>query len=190
MKRPFDSLLWIYAIPGAGKTVMASHIIGQLTLAQDRPSEVLYFFFKHFDTDKGSPIAAVRASAHQLLQSPSISGKHELFENLVDLMDRGGQTRASGFWGLWEVLRKHMLKLPDVVIVLDALDECSAAVQPVPRLLSLAQQGTARILLTGHREADLDAALRDVQILHMGVDEVSEDIRLFVEHRVWCSSKL
>jgi hypothetical protein len=193
--RSADSLLWIHAIPGAGKTVLASHLIGRLTDSNNKglPFDVLYFFFKHYDANKGTPLAAVRALANQLLHSPAAgSVRVAFFEHLVELMDRGGQIRAIGFRALWDASCKHVTQLPDcaVVIVLDALDECSAAAQLMPGLQNLARRSAVRILATSRREADLGAALARAPSLLMGVAEVRDDIRLFTEQRVAQSAKL
>jgi hypothetical protein len=80
--------------------------------------------------------------------------------------------------------------LDTAILLLDALDECSAVVQLLPGLLSLARQSTTKVIVTSRREADLNAALKSLPSLHMGVDEVKEDIRLFSEHRVAASSQL
>ncbi len=182
-----DSLLCLYAIPGAGKTVLASHVIDRLTKRKDL---VLYFFFKQSDADKETSFAAVRALVHQLLHLPNARHKHEFFDKIVNLMYSGAKTRAASFRALWDTFCIHVSKLPNIIIVLDALDECSDAEQLLPTLLSLARRGTSRILVTSRREAGVGALLEGVPSLHFGVAEVKEDIRLYIEHRISKSAKL
>jgi hypothetical protein len=165
-------------------------MIEQWTQAKRMTSGVLYFFFKHYDADKGSPLAAVRALTHQLLHLRISGSEHAFLDQLAELMDRGGQARATNFRALWDEFCRHVSRLPPVIVILDALDECSAAAQLLPGLLSLARDGAARILVTSRREADLDAALKDMPSLHMGVEEVREDIRLYTEHTILHSAKL
>jgi hypothetical protein len=143
---------------------------------------VLYFFFKHYDADKETLLAAMRALVHQLLHFPAArSVCVAFFEHLVELMDCGGQIRAIGFRTLWDAFCKHVMQLPDcaVIIIFDVLDECSAATQLVPGLHNLPRHSAVRILATSQREADLGVALACAPSLLMDVAEVRNDIQLF-----------
>jgi hypothetical protein len=124
--------------------VLASHIIHELTWKESSPFEVLYFFFKHSHADKETPLAAIRALVHQLLLSPRrAAGQTAFIKTLLLQMDSGGQSRVIGFRALWETFFDYCVALPGVTIILDALDECSAARLLLPGLMKLVQQGCA-----------------------------------------------
>jgi hypothetical protein len=177
-------VLWIYAIPGAGKTVLASHIVKVLRQEKLPGAQLLYFFFRHSDINKETPLVAVRALTHQLLHAPGAAESIPFLESLVHQMDSGGQARVVGLRALWNTFSDYCSKQPSVTIVLDALDECSAVAQLLPRLLKLAQCSAVKVLLTGRREADLVRELKGMACLNIGPDEVRDDIEAFTTHTV------
>src|SRR5436853_1404708 len=64
-----ENLLWIYAKPGAGKTILASYLIDWCRknyTAQD--GNILYFFCKNTDSDKNTATAVIRSLLYQLSQ--------------------------------------------------------------------------------------------------------------------------
>lgn len=182
-----SALLWIHAIPGAGKTVLASYLIDLARNTKgenlDRPS-VLYFFCKNADIDKDSPIAVARALVYQLLQSPELTKRHDFIRDLRLLKAAGGQSRAVGFRPLWNFFCKQCQNLPHATIILDAVDECSDANFLIPGLLNLARQGFARIVVTSRREPELVDAFGVVPSLAMGADDLRDDIKAYLEYQV------
>jgi hypothetical protein len=153
-------------------------------------TQVLYFFFRHSDTNKETPIAAVRALSHQLLHAPDAAESIPFLESLVRQMDSGGQARAVGLPALWNAFSQHCSKQSNVTIVLNALDECSAINQLLPGLLQLAQHSAAKLLLTSRREANLAQDLKGEACLHIGPNKVKDDIEAFTKHTVAHSDML
>src|SRR5436190_10581790 len=57
-----QNLLWIYAKPGAGKTVLASYLIDQYRKNHTGQGDnILYFFCKNTDGDKNTATAVIRS---------------------------------------------------------------------------------------------------------------------------------
>ena len=115
--------LIVSADPGCGKSVLAKYLIDSRFGGAAPSSTICYFFFK--DVVQNKQKQALCALIHQLLSAQPSLIKHALpaFENngnhLVNVLDT-----------LWEILTK-IITDPEVttkgplVIVLDALDECS-----------------------------------------------------------------
>ena len=182
-----SALLWIHAIPGAGKTVLASYLIDQARNTKGDNSDgdpVLYFFCKNADIDKNSPIAVTRALVYQLLQSPGLTKRQEILRDLQLLKATGGQPRAVGFKSLWSFFCKQCQNLPHATIILDAADECSDPNFLIPGLLNLARQGVARIVVTSRREPELVDAFKAVPSLGIGADDLRDDIKVYLEYQV------
>ena len=188
-----SSVLWIYAIPGAGKTVLASYLVDQARrmerLTPHCPS-VMYFFCKNADADKNTPLAIARALVYQLLQSPKLAKRQEFIEDLKLHKATGGQSRAVSFRPLWNILYKYCGDLPDATIILDALDECSDTNFLVPGLLKLAHQGSAKVVITSRREPELVGAIERVPSVPIGAEDLHDDIKAYLEYQVSQSSML
>ncbi|KAL8850874.1 MAG: hypothetical protein Q9221_004187 [Calogaya cf. arnoldii] len=122
-----QSLLWIHAIPGAGKTILASYLVERLEKSDNvhmQPRPIFYFFCKNADTDKNNALAITKALAHQLLQSSQAAG-HDVLKDIRAQMDKGGRSRAINFRPLFELISRHLSSLPRAIIIIDAADECS-----------------------------------------------------------------
>ncbi|PVH73760.1 hypothetical protein DL98DRAFT_387459, partial [Cadophora sp. DSE1049] len=61
-----NSALWIYGIPGAGKTILASLIIE--TLSSSKPPDFAYFYIRHNDLDSQQPAHILGSLVAQLCQ--------------------------------------------------------------------------------------------------------------------------
>ncbi|KAI4264151.1 MAG: hypothetical protein L6R42_000732 [Xanthoria sp. 1 TBL-2021] len=181
-----QSLLWIHAIPGAGKTVLASYLVDHLEKPDNvdtQPQPIFYFFCKNADTDKNNALAITKALAHQLIQSPHVA-RHNILKDLRFQMDRGGRSRAINFRPLFEMISQHLSILPRAIIIIDAADECSDIDQLLPRLIQLTEKGTARVVLTSRREPHLVNILQNKPGLGMGPGDVQEDIKSYLEYQV------
>ncbi|KAL8638995.1 MAG: hypothetical protein Q9228_003911, partial [Teloschistes exilis] len=115
------SLLWLYGIPGCGKTILSSTIIqNTIEHCQSRASTaVLYFYFDFNDVEKQRHEKMIRSLIVQLfLQRTRTS---QALEALY-LSSMNGERQPTS-----ETLLKtlqQMLGFEDTYIVIDALDEC------------------------------------------------------------------
>ncbi|KAL8884110.1 MAG: hypothetical protein Q9215_007769, partial [Flavoplaca cf. flavocitrina] len=181
-----QSLLWIHAIPGAGKTVLASYLIDRLEESDDvnmQPQAIFYFFCKNADTDKNNALAVIKALAYQLLQSPRTTGS-DILKDLRSQMDSGGHPRAINFRPLFKLICQHLSNLPRAVIIIDAADECSDVDHLLPGLIRLAEKGTVKVVITSRREPNLVNIFKNKPGLGMGPEDVDEDIKSFLEYQV------
>ncbi len=112
------SVLWLYGIPGCGKTILSSAIIKDLS---DDPSKMVAFFyfdFKDFTTQTSNLM--IKSLITQLFRSDikTSSTLQQLFLSCV----KGQQQTSSDL--LLATLQRMLWELPQSYIVLDALDEC------------------------------------------------------------------
>jgi hypothetical protein len=127
-----ESLLWVSADPGCGKSVLSRALVDERLVTPDEPTAttdiICYFFFKDDDTDRHSAAAALRALLHQLFKQRPGLLKHAMTE----FGDHGD--KISGMFGsMWGILMKATAD-PDagrVICVLDALDECEESARHV-----------------------------------------------------------
>ena len=183
-----SSLLWIHAIPGAGKTVLASYIIDNAV--ESKSSTVLYFFFKNGDSDKNTAVAAVRALIYQLLQNGNATHTQGLYEELQQCKEKAAHSRAVNFKQLWDVFARYCSLKNGLIIILDALDECGDINKLLPYVLRLTSIAQVKFAFTSRREPELKEALQGIPSLAMGPEHVRDDIKVYLDYRVATSSFL
>ncbi|KAK4204649.1 vegetative incompatibility protein HET-E-1 [Triangularia verruculosa] len=180
--------LWVYGIPGAGKTILASYLVSVLKnhCKQSTGSTVCVYYYCHFGRhqDESSPMLkwVVEQLCRQVDTVPDCL--YQLFHaggdpSLIDLLHV-----------LWVIIQA----LERVYIIVDALDES------LPRrdiLRVVRDLGTdprfqnVRILVTSRRYIDIETSMSEVASpVSMQDNLVNEDISLFVRARFADSRKL
>jgi Cdc6-like AAA superfamily ATPase len=184
-KRYPDSSLWLYGIPGCGKTVLTSTIIEHLR--QDTTCQVLlYFYFDSSDTDKQSLNSLSRSLITQLCRElPEAS---ELLYQLWVTLSGGPKQPSTDF--LQSALRSLLGEVGNVSIVLDALDESTTRHELLAWLETLAGSKTTncRLLVTSRGEEEIELALeswiRTEDRISIQRNEVNKDISAYIKDRV------
>ncbi|KAH8598499.1 hypothetical protein B0O99DRAFT_495377, partial [Bisporella sp. PMI_857] len=119
LKSARSSVLWIYGIPGSGKSVLASFVIDDIYRRLPSSVAVVYYFCNGRSTSKSASITILRSVLHQLqVLLPSASG-------IVEEACRESPYSVAQFDELWEVFRKLVRAASVVYCVVDGLDECS-----------------------------------------------------------------
>ena len=171
-------MLWLTGVPGAGKTVLSSFVINRCSdVSGEEPSApVLYFFFKMTDSDKNSILAVTSSLVYQLYSLFPAS----LCTDIVSLRDESGKEKALSDQRLWNILLKHAKKMPNLTIVLDALDECDEVDVFLGRVLSLLQCCPAKVLIVSRKEENIALALTNHPHIAISEEDVEDDIRSYV----------
>jgi len=120
-----NSFIWLYGVPGCGKTVLASTIVEYcLQRWQNFSSQaVVYFYFDFVETEKRKHEGMIRSLVAQLAFQNSFNpyGSSVLLSMYEACINGVCQsTRAR----LLSVFRDLIDRFTDVYVVLDALDEC------------------------------------------------------------------
>jgi hypothetical protein len=183
------SFLWLYGIPGCGKTVLSTTVIDKLN-NDPRAKVVLYFYFAFTDAQKQNLDHAIRSLTRQLY----CTGQDDVRKHLeacfsshdngerqpsVDTLRKVFQQMATSADGLW--------------VVLDALDECTEEQQARRELLNWirdfsAESGNAHILVTSRPEPDIKSAVAgwcsDDNFIPLQSGLVEKDISSFIRSEV------
>ncbi|KAF2178926.1 purine and uridine phosphorylase [Zopfia rhizophila CBS 207.26] len=185
-----SSFLWLYGIPGCGKTILSSTIIEDLKKTlPNRP--LLYFYFDFNDANKQILDSMVRSLISQLYRRCEVTWKQldSLFSSCED-----GRSQPS-----CELLCKVLLQMIDqvkeVCVVLDALDECRTRKgPPTEGLLSWerdlldSEQRNVHLLVTSRPEQDIKMGLSNLahsgDVVPIQDNLISDDIRRYVRTRV------
>jgi Cdc6-like AAA superfamily ATPase len=191
-KKQPSSFLWLHGIPGCGKTVLSSTIIEHLHNSTTPAQVLLYFYFDFNDTNKQTLENMLRSLMYQLyLKQPNARGP----VNRLWHSTRAGNQQLSKN-SLRDVLLVMLSKVTEVSIVLDALDESSTRNDVLTWMRDVLEvkSCTCRTLVTARREEDIESALqcwiRPEDSISIQQDDVKEDIRSYVIHRVRNSEEL
>ncbi|KAJ0161222.1 Vegetative incompatibility protein HET-E-1 [Colletotrichum tanaceti] len=117
-KRGLRRQLWLYGMPGSGKTVLSTTILDHLTQTGDIVT--LNFFFDFSNVDKQKPDDMCRSLAFQLYTKREESRNH--LDTLLACHDDG--QRQPTTQALSQCLREMLQSTGRLCILLDALDEC------------------------------------------------------------------
>jgi Cdc6-like AAA superfamily ATPase len=183
------SFLWLYGIPGCGKTILSSTILKNVLQHCDNdPKKVVaYFYFDFNDVQKQKPDLMLRSLICQLSQQclkiPVSLGM--LFSSRAN-----EPLQQPSLHALVEIMRQVIHEFSHVYIVLDALDECSERTRLMDVIETIAawQLQNLHVLVTSRRERDIQISLetfvdrQNAICLHTEV--VNADIQRYVQQRL------
>ncbi|PLB50321.1 hypothetical protein P170DRAFT_405285 [Aspergillus steynii IBT 23096] len=175
---PDDSLnplLWLSGIPGAGKTILASVVIDELSSIQG--ATVAYFYCKHGDEKRNSDESVTRSILAQVLdQNPDLlSYFYEKAHMNASLVSPSVSE---------QMLRTSMGSCRRVYVVLDGLDECGRAARKhiASRFRQLVDEamevGSIRCLFVSQEDGAAAEDFRYIQSIKIGKQN-SDDISSF-----------
>jgi Cdc6-like AAA superfamily ATPase len=158
-RRAATTPLWLYGIPGCGKTILSSTVLQDvLQHCQDDPGKVTaYFFFDFNDAQKQDPEMMVRSLLCQLSQqSIKIPASLDALFSLCESGQRQPSTHA-----LMDALQSLIQDQPQTYIVLDALDECAQREDLMKMLETIVGWNVPNLhlLMTSRKERDIESSL-------------------------------
>lgn len=176
-----NSALWLHGIPGCGKTILSSTIIQQLHHTSDE-TNLVYFFFDFSDIHKRSFQKMVHSLAFQLSGLNTTAKRHldKLFKDC-----REGQHQPE-LKSLCATFYKMSKEVPDLTILLDALDECEIwSREPLMKWLGNLE---SRVLITSRKVGDIQSSIREwkrpVSVFSFRESLVNDDIRAYVRQKL------
>jgi hypothetical protein len=158
-KKAATAPLWLYGIPGCGKTILSSTVLQDvLQHCQDDPGKVTaYFFFDFNDAQKQDPEMMVRSLLCQLSQQ-SIKIPASL-DALFSSCESG--QRQPSLSALMNALQSIIQDLPQTYVVLDALDECTQRVELMDMFETIVgwKVASLHLLVTSRKVGDIESSL-------------------------------
>jgi len=182
------SRLWLYGIPGCGKTILSSTVVEHLQhhCGDDKRKVTVYFYFDFNDAQKQSPELMLRSLLRQLLQRSVtiLEGVDGLFSSC-----KSG-TEQPSLPALLTVIPEVMRRFSHVYIVLDALDESAKRAELLDILETVARWplDISHLLMTSRKERDIEMKLETFMVednmISLQRDVVDEDISRFVQQKL------
>jgi Cdc6-like AAA superfamily ATPase len=182
-----DRMLWIYGIPGSGKTVLASFAIERLKLlCEGTAGHICVYYYCHYSNgqDEALPLLSwvVSQVCRQLKWAPS---------ELKCLYDRGCEPTIPE---LQHVLELVLTRVERLVIVVDAVDESTPRDSLVRLLANMTLDSRfqkVRILATSRQYFDIERVFSGISIsISMKNQYVDADIECYIRSRLDSSIRL
>jgi NACHT domain len=186
--RSQSSAMWLYGIPGCGKTILSSTILEDLKKCQSA-QPIIYFYFDFNDANKQTFESMLRSLVIQIYHQCEDTRRH------LDSLYSEKKDQQLNCEDLCKVLLLMIQQLSEVWIILDALDECTTRKgSQTEGLLSWVgdilkhRQLNVHILITSRPEEDIKSAVdgwSDPQDrLPIQSDLISQDISDYIRKRV------
>ncbi|MCJ1477255.1 hypothetical protein MMC13_005926 [Lambiella insularis] len=179
-----STILWLYARPGSGKSILSSYLINHL---QEAGCTCAYYYFKYHDATKRSLSSLLRSIAFQLAQELP-----EFSQALIVLSEDGVQFDKADARSIWQKVFVTILFKIDflrpVYWVVDALDESDAANAFLETMASLCGSKTPIKLLVTSRELPAISTafgrIWSLPVIKLSLDNNFEDIRYYASSKV------
>ena len=171
--------LWIHGIPGAGKTVLASHLINQLETHCNSGSKrcITLYYYCYFGNDQNEAAPFLRWITTQLCRSAESIPVTD-----YSLYKLGRQPNLPQ---LLTALAASLEAFQTVYIVVDAVDESKPRddlLKVLRDLVTDSRFDKVQLLATSREYIDIERALEDIsEPVSMSNDFITEDIRLYVQ---------
>jgi hypothetical protein len=187
-KTNLDSFLWLYGIPGCGKTILSSTIIEDLLYHchRDPAMVVIYFYFDFNDVEKQQYEKMLCSLIIQL--SLRCTSTSRVLAALFSSCMHGERQPTSDV--LLITLQQMIRGFDEIFVVLDALDECKERRELLKDIDKIARwkMGKLHILTTSRREKDidelLDSLVNDERKFCIQNELVNDDIRAYIQKRL------
>jgi DNA replication protein DnaC len=187
-----QSSMWIYGIPGAGKTILCSTVIDSLLQHRQVGDAVAFFYFDYMDEQKQTLEAAIRSLISQLWSSYS-----EVPETIRRLWRSNQGPYRKGLLSNRELIdcfKGSCKGFGKVQVVLDALDESSDRAPLLAFLEEMVKHsdGNIQLIVTSRHEQDIEETLMTLFLHPVSLDNkfVAADIRRHVHSSLEHDRKL
>lgn len=176
------SKLWVYAIPGAGKTVLSALAIEETAKLASTAHGVIFYYYNHGTYNSQRLSDLLSCSIGQLARQHGecmavLAEKSRLYEGTTS------ETRLHSKDELLIILRTMLRLFSTISIIVDGVDECGEAAEGTEMLVLIASQlPHVRMLLFSRRETQIELLLDDFE--HLSIATVSQDLRLYVPAQI------
>lgn len=184
LKDDCSPLFWLHAIPGAGKTVLASSIINYLKDEhQDEEVGLAYFYCDYKDPMKQEPSVVLRTIVSQLSnQNVAVFQQVQNFYKDQYKDDRAANLTPPSL----DLMRSNFgqfvqTSFRTVFIVIDAIDECHDRECILKAITAIGDSvNHVKIVVTSREDPLINEEFREFPNLTMKAAHVSRDIESYV----------
>ncbi|MCJ1401940.1 hypothetical protein MMC11_005157 [Xylographa trunciseda] len=182
-----NAKLWVYGIPGAGKSILMAYAIEKILSledAQSTDSAVAYFYCDYKDSRTQTPQAILGSLAQQIARQDERSfAKLETFVK-THSADKQSATLSYENEELCELIVHMATNFERVTLVVDGLDECEGFVASVTSCVADLARRSQQIktLLSSRSLIEISEQVEDYQ--HISIAARNCDLVMFVGEQI------
>ena len=184
------SWLWLFGIPGCGKTILSTSVIKYLLDRRDSDAtlSVAYFYIDFSEEETQKPENIIRSLLKQIC-----CRSHSTLQELDSLYSHcANGTQQPSLDQLLSVLRRVLdgMNDGDAFFIIDALDECKERVELLKLLNRIHEQKHPKLhsLVTSRQELDIEESLEamtnDETRICIQSDLIQTDILTYIQDRL------
>ncbi|KAL2793672.1 ankyrin repeat-containing domain protein [Aspergillus keveii] len=185
-----NSFLWLHAIPGGGKTILASTIIDWIRQNKEKPGVGLaYFYCDYKDNQKQSPTRIIST-----ILSMIATKNEDIFRRIYAFFEEQFRENPAYAPEFDELLHSFSDFVGDafdeLYIVVDALDETEDRECVAYAFKKIAETcKAARVLVTSRHEIDIARAFEGLDNTSIEATDIAGDIELYIRSEVGAKIK-
>ena len=172
--------MWVYGIPGAGKSILAAATISEALQLSDENNAIAYFYCDYKEAATQDPMHILGSLAEQIARQSEHS-----FERLAKFAKKQCstdrlQTFSCSNQNFCELIMEMSNDFRNVIIVVDGMDECGDNIRTVMELLTWlgTSSSSIKVLLSSRDIVDIRDFLDDYE--QVSIAATSVDLRLYV----------
>ncbi|KAL4982172.1 quinon protein alcohol dehydrogenase-like superfamily [Aspergillus falconensis] len=185
------TLYWIKGEPGKGKTMLLIGIIKQMLQSISDIGLVSFFFCQNTDPNLNNATAVLRGLIYQLAVK-----NRSLLSYIHDAYDSRGQSLFddhNAFFALSKILSKMLddPNIPDVYLIIDALDECQTDLEQLLELLMQhVSSSRLRCLVSSRPRSEIRNSLAnsnnytELDLGRNALQEVTEVVEEYIDREI------
>ena len=174
--------LWIYGIPGAGKTVLASASIEE-TIPYAAPEYGVAYYYCDYKTPTSQRLESILGCLAGQLAMQSEECLDILSKIFRPDTDQPPRHKFPDVEELTTLLHKLIFQFYEVAIIIDGVDEREDPSKVASTLSNLAARCAAvRLLVVSRDEVAIRNQLRDFE--HLSIAARNEDLKLYVSAEI------
>ncbi|KAI0545029.1 heterokaryon incompatibility protein [Xylaria curta] len=191
LHNPESRLLWVRGDPGKGKTMLLCDIINELkkpTSNNSNPVPISYFFCQANHNQLNNATSVLFGLIYLLVDEQRFLISH--LEKHYSSADKGLFEGINAWFALSEIFTSILddLRLPQVILLVDALDECETDLLKLLRLIRTSSSRAKWIVSSRNKpdiEEELDAAVCKIPLsLELNANLISNAVRIYIQHMV------
>jgi len=175
--RGSNAKLWIYGIPGAGKTILSALAVQEALANTSKARAVVFYYCSHQNHQSRFLSGILSCFIGQLARQNQeclamVQAKFEPYKHMetTPWIDNDSD--------LTILLESMLLCFNEVSIIIDGVDECHDPSTVSETLSRLCESPTVRLLISSREEHHIKCFLEDFQWISIAAE--SQDLRLYV----------